>query len=1005
MVKCIQVNLNHSKVAQDLLAQTVIECKADVALICEQYKIPPNNGKWVEDKTGKAAIWTCGSLPFESSSNHQHEGFVQAKIQGIYYYSCYAPPSAQLEDFQDMMDRLISDARGKRPIIISGDFNAWAVDWGSSRTNRRGMAVLEALAVSDLVILNEGTTHTYSKDGVGSIIDLTLANSALSKVIKWKISDIYTHSDHRAIIYETLRPQPNQSGRQPNKAQQKGWKAKDLDIEILEHMLDDIDETEGTAEQLTKRMMKALNEACDASMPRNGSGAYRKNKVYWWNNKITSLRNECHKLRRRYQRARGRADFMQLQADFRGKRKELRKEIAKSKSDAFRTLLEEVQNNPWGNAYKIVLNKTKGNKANAPIGPNIMANIVAGLFPQRNQRNHNAVYVEMPPSEHTFPPVTTEELKEATKQIKLNSSPGLDGIPNQVIKAAINKRPELFTHLYNVCLQEGTFPQRWKRQRLVLIPKGDKPPEEPSSYRPLCMIDTAGKVLEKIISTRLEQHTESPSGLSDKQFGFRKKRSTIDAIASVCDIAHKAIAGKRWKGGDKKYCAVITLDVKNAFNTADWGRILTALKELQVPSYLTRIVANYFENRALIYDTETGPKQYPITCGVPQGSVLGPPLWNIMYDGILRITKPAGVDIIGYADDIAIVVVAKHLQDVARNCRSTIQKIKTWLQSAGLELASHKTEAVLISSRKKVERLEVRVDGHIITSRPHIKYLGVLLDHRLNFKDHLRYVGEKASRAAKALARIMPNIGGPRQPIRNLLASVNTSILMYAAPIWASAATHASYMRGMMSAHRVTSLRVCCAFRTVSNDAASVITGRMPVEIAAKQAAALRDASLLRYGDAQQTKVEITSHSIREWQEKWNTSTKGRWTHEMIPDIQAWISKKHGEVNYQLAQMLTGHGCFREYLYKHKHVEDPDCLSCKGKPENARHVLTECRRFIEERQSLEAIIGGPITPNGLTSAMINTKEAWDEINEIICRVMRRVRRDEENARNRVPSQE
>jgi len=125
----------------------------------------------------------------------------------------------------------------------------------------------------------------------------------------------------------------------------------------------------------------------------------------------------------------------------------------------------------------------------------------------------------------------------------------------------------------------------------------------------------------------------------------------------------------------------------------------------------------------------------------------------------------------------------------------------------------------------------------------------------------------------------------------------------------------------------------------------------------------------------------------------------------MIPDIQAWISKKHGEVNYQLAQMLTGHGCFREYLYKHKHVEDPDCLYCKGKPENARHVLTECRRFIEERQSLEAIIGGPITPNGLTSAMINTKEAWDEINEIICRAMRRVRRDEENARNRVPSQE
>lgn len=475
MVRCIQINLNHCKVAQDLLSQTVLELRSDVALICEQYKTPFNNSKWIEDKTGKAAIWTCGSLPFESKSNRLHKGFVHAKIKGVHYYSCYVPPSAPLEEFQEIIDQLVTEARGKTPIIIAGDFNAWAVEWGCSRTNRRGLVFLEAFAALDLVILNHGTTNTYSRDGVGSIIDLTLASSTISRTIQWRVSDIYTHSDHRALLYHTLSVNQSQRDRLENKAQRSGWKAKDLDNTMLEYILDDIHVSQGTAEQMANSVMTSLTRACDASMPRKGNSIWKKTKVYWWNDYIARLRAECHKLRRRYQRSRGSAEFEQRQADFRGKRKELRKAIGKSKSDAFRTLLDEVQINPWGDAYKIVLNKTKSNKANAPTCLNIMANIVTGLFLRRNTTVTNSQQL---PSQDTIPPVTIEEVQEAANQIKSNKTPGLDGIPNQVVKIAINKRPELFSQLYSVCLQEGTFPRRWKQQRLVLIPKGDKPLEK-----------------------------------------------------------------------------------------------------------------------------------------------------------------------------------------------------------------------------------------------------------------------------------------------------------------------------------------------------------------------------------------------------------------------------------------------------------------------------------------------------------------------------------------------
>ena len=153
--------------------------------------------------------------------------------------------------------------------------------------------------------------------------------------------------------------------------------------------------------------------------------------------------------------------------------------------------------------------------------------------------------------------------------------PGLDGIPNIALKAAIEAKLDTFLSMYTRCLREGVFLDKWKQQRLVLLPKGRKPPDEPSYYRPLCMLHTAGKILERIIHGRIEEVTKQ---LSDKQFGFRKGHSTLDAIHLVVKTAKEAISGKRWKNGEKKYCLVAALDIKNAFNSARWNRIMEALK-------------------------------------------------------------------------------------------------------------------------------------------------------------------------------------------------------------------------------------------------------------------------------------------------------------------------------------------------------------------------------------------------------------------------------------------
>lgn len=214
-VEIVQVNLNHCDTAQQLLWQSVAEHKCDVAIISEPYRIPPGNGNWTSDRAKTTAIWTVGKYPLQEVVYTADEGFVIAKINGVFICSCYAPPRWTIEQFNQMLDKLTEELTDRRPAVIAGDFNAWAIEWGSRLTSPRGSNLLEALAKLNVDLANEGTISTYRREGRESIIDVTFCSPGLIR--NWRVHEGYTHSDHQAIRYRIGRdPQMVSGGAQVN---------------------------------------------------------------------------------------------------------------------------------------------------------------------------------------------------------------------------------------------------------------------------------------------------------------------------------------------------------------------------------------------------------------------------------------------------------------------------------------------------------------------------------------------------------------------------------------------------------------------------------------------------------------------------------------------------------------------------------------------------------------------------------------------------------------------
>lgn len=989
-MKFLQINLGRGREAQDLMIQKATEDNKDILLISEPYR-RPSSQVWYEDTNHRAAIMVRNRRLIMREVNESNAGFVYVTVGKIRVYSCYYSPQMDFNGFTEALNVLDASIRSsKYRVVIGGDFNSKSPEWNSNQLDNKGTAVCEMIASLGLTIFNIGDKLTFRRGASGSIIDITFgATSFYNGNMNWLVLEDLTLSDHQYITFNI----DNHHNITQDEVDLPKWNVRKLDEEKMsEYILrakgrnmntnnsTDFMNTERVAESLTR----TLTKACNVGMPRVQK-YNNKRPVYWWTEEIRELRAKCLAARRASTRNH---NDLALKYEYKRSRKSLRKAIKNSKRKCWTALCNEIDTDPWGKPYKIAVKKLGGIKPIPGIKePAWATTIVETLFPF----DVDGLICGSKLQVEDFFELNVDDLRRACNRLSMGKSPGPDGIPNEVIKLVSEIWPEYFLKVFNSCLLNGIFPTKWKIQRLVLLRKGDKPLNDPSSYRPLCMLDSLGKLLECLMLRRLEERIDDLGGLSPMQHGFRKGKSTIDAISEVVNIATQA----KMLGG---YCAIITLDIKNAFNTVKWEVVLEAFRNKGVDGYLYNIVADYLDNRILLYETENGMKEYRITAGVPQGSVLGPFLWNVMYDGLLNLVLQEGAKLVGYADDIALVIHQQTAELIEIIANDSLSRCNRWLWRNGLQLAVPKTEAILVTNRRVFRPPILRLQDSDITLKRSLCYLGVQLDDTLSFRQHVQNIRDKALRTATSLARIMPNCGGPKPYIRKLINSVVHSQLLYAAPTFTRALNIKCNIRELQKPQRVSALRTISAYRTVSTSAALVLAGLPPIDllILEREEIYIRTKFIDRDNnnplERKRQVAEIRSNArdkiIAAWQERWDQEETGRWTYNLIPNIRVWIERKHGSMGYFLTQALTDHGSFNKYLKRFKLKDSSSCDSCGALEENAKHILFECEKWLEERQALNEKMGVNLTPENIVCIMLSSESSWKWCEQYINRVIK-----------------
>ena len=383
--------------------------------------------------------------------------------------------------------------------------------------------------------------------------------------------------------------------------------------------------------------------------------------------------------------------------------------------------------------------------------------------------NLNSIYI---------PPVTKTELLTLILNLK-ESSCGYDGIHSRVIKQTYSLFFEPLKHVLNLSIIQGFFPEEMKIAKVIPLYKhGDA--SKFNNYRPISVLPLFSKLLEKLMYNRLLEFINKHNILYKYQFGFRESHSTSIALTILIDNIMNAI-------DEGNIVVGLFLDFQKAFDTVNHDILLQKLLKYGIRGTAYDWMRSYLSCRSqyVVFNNAQSPKSN-VTCGVPQGSVLGPLLFLLYINDIVNVST-ALLPII-FADDTNLFLKGKCVNEVIRLMNCEIEKIVHWLHANKLSLNISKTHYVIFRSQKRKlpDNEHIKINGQSVECVEYTKFIGVMLDSKLTWINHLSMIRSKVAKGIGILSKSRKVLHS--SSLITLYYSLIYPYFTYCIEVWGSAA-------------------------------------------------------------------------------------------------------------------------------------------------------------------------------------------------------------------------
>ena len=356
-----------------------------------------------------------------------------------------------------------------------------------------------------------------------------------------------------------------------------------------------------------------------------------------------------------------------------------------------------------------------------------------------------------------------------------DAAAGYDEIPMSIIKKVIHEIKEPFTHICNCALISGCFPEKMKLAKVIpLFKQGDK--SNFNNYRPIALLPSFSKILEKIIYNRLDQFFTNNNLITNSQYGFRKHRSTVSAVIKLNDHVLKSF-------DSYKYTAGIFLDFKKAFDCVDHQVLIDKLEHYGLRNNALNLISNYLKDRKqFTYYLDTYSSQTTLTHSVPQGSILGPLLFNIYINDIVNSINK--LNIILFADDSCLYYSNSNINDLIAVVNDELQLVNSWLISNRLTLNVSKSHYIIFSRGLNVPQniQPIQINYNHIEKVNETKFLGIILQNNMKWDKHIHILSNKISKYSSIIFQIRDKLDN--HSLKLIYYALIYSNLIYMNIIW-----------------------------------------------------------------------------------------------------------------------------------------------------------------------------------------------------------------------------